>query len=57
MGHWLKSQLEELKADVKLIDIGTQELEGETIPLPPVVFAQIGNDSNKKTLTIYGCVL
>ncbi|TIB74922.1 hypothetical protein E3Q23_02520 [Wallemia mellicola] len=54
MGHWLKSQLEELNADVKLIDIGTQELEGETIPLPPVVFAQVGNDSNKKTLTIYG---
>ena len=54
MGHWLKAQLEELQAHVKLIDIGTQPLDGQTIPLPPVVFAQVGDDATKKTITIYG---
>ena len=38
-----------------MCDIGVQELgDGQKIPLPPLVFGQLGNDPNKKTVLIYG---
>ena len=38
-----------------MCDIGEQELsDGQKIPLPPLVFGQLGNDPNKKTVLIYG---
>lgn len=44
-----------LGAAVELTDIGTQKLpDGSTIPLPPLVFGNLGNDPNKKTVLIYG---
>ncbi|EOR03704.1 hypothetical protein E3P92_03380 [Wallemia ichthyophaga] len=54
MGHWLKAQLEGLGGHVRMIDIGTQQLEGHTVALPPVILAQVGRDASKKTITIYG---
>ena len=35
-------------------DVGIQELEGQTIPLPPVVLASYGTDPSKKTVLVYG---
>ncbi|XP_076135565.1 cytosolic non-specific dipeptidase [Alosa pseudoharengus] len=50
-------KLKGMGAEVEMVDIGTQELpDGTTLPLPKVVTAQIGNDSNKHTVCIYGHV-
>ena len=39
---------------LELVDIGEQELpDGETIPLPNVILGSLGNDTNKKTVSIY----
>ncbi|KAJ1922322.1 hypothetical protein H4219_000184 [Mycoemilia scoparia] len=54
MGHWLKDQWEALGAETKLVNPGTQELEGKTLDLPPVVLGKYGNDPAKKTLLVYG---
>ncbi|PVV05132.1 hypothetical protein BB560_000354 [Smittium megazygosporum] len=54
MGHWLRDRLEKLGAKTKLAELGNQEVDGKTIPLPPVVLGQYGSDPNKKTITIYG---
>jgi nonspecific dipeptidase len=48
-------QLRELGATVELADIGMQTLpDGSQIPLPPLVFGQLGSDPSKKTVLIYG---
>jgi Cys-Gly metallodipeptidase DUG1 len=54
MGHWLESELKRLGAVVSMRDVGTQVLEGQEIPLPPVVLASYGNDPNKRTVCVYG---
>lgn len=42
-------------ASVELADIGEQTLpDGSKLKLPPLVFGQLGNDRNKKTVLIYG---
>jgi nonspecific dipeptidase len=47
--------LRELGATVELADIGLQTLpDGSKIPLPPLVFGQLGSDPNKNTVLIYG---
>jgi len=48
--------LKELGADnVELADIGQQTLpDGSKIPLPPLVFGNLGADPNKKTILVYG---
>ena len=54
----VKGELERLGAKTELKDIGTQTVtvdgESKDIELPPVLFAQLGNDPNKNTLCIYG---
>jgi len=54
--NWTASKLRELGAtDVELADIGMQTLpDGSKIPLPPLVFANLGTDPKKKTILIYG---
>jgi nonspecific dipeptidase len=38
-----------------LADIGEQTLpDGAKLPLPPIVFGNLGNDPKKKTILIYG---
>ncbi|KXN72265.1 CNDP dipeptidase [Conidiobolus coronatus NRRL 28638] len=54
MGEWLIKELEALGATTKRIELGDHELEGQTIPLPPVVLARYGEDPKKKTLLVYG---
>jgi cytosolic nonspecific dipeptidase len=47
--------LKGLDADTELCDIGEQTVyDGSQIRLPPILLAQLGNDSSKKTLLIYG---
>ena len=42
-------------SNVELADIGQQTLPDNTkIPLPPLVFANLGADPKKKTILIYG---
>lgn len=34
--------------------MGTQELDGQTLPVAPVLLAELGNSPAKKTVCIYG---
>ena len=47
--------MKDLGATVELADIGEQSLpDGSKIPLPPLVFGNLGNNPDKKTVLIYG---
>lgn len=47
--------LEQLGAVCELEDVGTQTLpDGKTIPLPPILYGQLGKDPKKKMICIYG---
>lgn len=37
-----------------MADIGTQQIDGQTLELPPVVLGTLGRDATKKTLLVYG---
>ncbi|XP_027225004.1 cytosolic non-specific dipeptidase isoform X3 [Penaeus vannamei] len=53
--EWAKAKLEALGASCELHDIGQQTLpNGTKIPLPPVLFGQLGTDPKKKTVCVYG---
>ena len=53
--EWARTWLEKLGASVELRDLGTQTLpDGSTLPLPPCIFATLGNDASKPTLFLYG---
>ncbi len=53
--QWVADKLTELGANVDLVDIGLQTLpDGSQIPLPPLVFGNLGADPAKKTVLIYG---
>jgi len=54
MAEWLNGQLKQLGVDTKLVDLGRHTMDGEDLPLPPAILGRIGNDSNKKTVLIYG---
>jgi len=54
MANFLKQELESVGVTTLLVDIGTQEIDGQISPLPPVVLGRIGNDKNKKTILVYG---
>ncbi|KAH9474594.1 Cys-Gly metallodipeptidase dug1 [Psilocybe cubensis] len=54
MADWLNSQLKQLGVDTKLVDLGRHVMDGEDLPLPPAILGRFGNDSNKKTVLIYG---
>nr|CAB3231965.1 cytosolic non-specific dipeptidase-like [Phallusia mammillata] len=48
------AEMKKLGCTADLVDIGTQVLDGETIPLPPIILGTLGNDPKKKTLCVYG---
>lgn len=54
MGNWLNGQLNELGVETKLIDLGTHEMQGQTLQLPPAIIGRLGSDPAKKTVLIYG---
>ncbi len=53
MGEFLASELKSLGAEVQLRPLGKQPHK-EHLELPPVVIARYGNDSNKRTILVYG---
>lgn len=55
MVNWTAEKLKKLGATLELCDIGNETLpDGKQIKLPPVIMGNIGNDSSKKTVCIYG---
>jgi Cys-Gly metallodipeptidase DUG1 len=53
MGQFLASELENLGAEVQQRPLGKQPGK-EHLDLPPVVIARYGNDTNKRTILVYG---
>jgi len=54
MANWLVAELKRLGAEVEKAELGDQQIEGQTLPLPPLVLGKIGFDSTKKTVCVYG---
>ncbi|KAL7284561.1 hypothetical protein ACG7TL_001853 [Trametes sanguinea] len=54
MGAWLNDQLQSLGVTTKLADVGTHVVDGQALPLPPIILGRIGNDPQKKTVLVYG---
>ncbi|KAG2134128.1 hypothetical protein DEU56DRAFT_950402 [Suillus clintonianus] len=54
MGHWLNGQMNQLGVETKLMDLGTHEMQGQTLQLPPAIIGRLGSDPSKKTVLIYG---
>ena len=54
MASWVKAELEKFGVKTDAIPLGKQEIEGQTLDLPPAIVGSIGHDSKKKTILIYG---
>ncbi|CAI5759717.1 unnamed protein product [Candida verbasci] len=57
MAHFLVDELKALGAqDIQLKELGVQPppVSNPNIKLPPIVLGRFGNDSNKKTILVYG---
>ncbi|KAF9453338.1 glutamate carboxypeptidase [Macrolepiota fuliginosa MF-IS2] len=54
MANWLNNQLKAVGVTTELKDLGTEQIEGQTLPLPPAILGRIGEDKNKKTILVYG---
>ena len=53
MSAFVQRELEAVGVTTKLVPLGPQELDGQTVELPPVVFGSFGNDKGKKTVLVY----
>lgn len=53
MADFIKCELEALGVTVRLVPLGKQLLDGQSIDLPPAILASIGNDPKKKTVGLY----
>ncbi|KAM9225483.1 beta-Ala-His dipeptidase isoform 1-T2 [Dugong dugon] len=48
-------KLQRLGASVDLVDMGTQQFpDGQNLPIPPTILAELGNDPKKPTVCFYG---
>ncbi|KZP12927.1 CNDP dipeptidase [Athelia psychrophila] len=54
MAAFLDEQLRSYGLETKLVELGDQEIEGQTLKLPPAILGSIGTDPKKKTVLIYG---
>lgn len=54
MAHWLEAQLKQYGVTTELRPLGSQNLDGKTIELPPAILGRIGDDPKKKTVLVYG---
>ena len=54
MSVFLKGHLEKYGVTTAAIPLGKQEIEGQTLDLPPAIVGKIGEDPKKKTILIYG---
>jgi Cys-Gly metallodipeptidase DUG1 len=52
MADFLESELKALDAVVRKVPLGKQA--GTDVDLPPVILAQVGNESKLKTILCYG---
>ena len=54
MADWVKAELEKFGVKTDAIPLGKQQIEGQTLDLPPAIVGRIGEDPKKKTILIYG---
>lgn len=55
MIHWAGDRLKGFGATVEYCPLGMQTLpDGKQIELPPVLMGELGQDSEKKTVLLYG---
>ncbi|TCD67361.1 hypothetical protein EIP91_010205 [Steccherinum ochraceum] len=54
MAEWLDAQLNKYGVQTQKVALGKQEIEGQTLDLPPAILGRIGGDPKKKTILIYG---
>ncbi|KAL6744201.1 hypothetical protein Aduo_017161 [Ancylostoma duodenale] len=54
MVNWVKERLEKLGVRCTLQDLGKHTVDGKELPLPPVLFGQLGDNKSKKTVLVYG---
>lgn len=54
MGIWLEAQLQKYGVKTEQRPLGKQQLEGQTLDLPPSILGSIGEDPKKKTVLVYG---
>lgn len=53
MADFVVSEFTKLGAKMEKRDIGYHQMDGQDVPLPPIVLGQYGNDPSKKTVLIY----
>ncbi|WBW72690.1 dipeptidase Dug1 [Schizosaccharomyces osmophilus] len=53
MADFVVDEFTKLGAKMEKRDIGSHEMEGQEVPLPPIVLGQYGSDPSKKTVLIY----
>ncbi|KAG8934839.1 hypothetical protein FRC03_009505 [Tulasnella sp. 419] len=53
MAKFLVTELESLGVNVKTTELGTQNLDGQELPLPPAILGTLGSDPKKKTILLY----
>ncbi|KAI0672469.1 CNDP dipeptidase [Trametes maxima] len=54
MATWLDGQLTRLNITTEMVALGKHTMDGQELPLPPLVLGRIGDDPEKKTVLIYG---
>ena len=54
MAKFMNDQLQALGVQTRLEDLGTENLDGHELKLPPLVLGKIGEDPKKKTILLYG---
>jgi Cys-Gly metallodipeptidase DUG1 len=54
MASFLEAQLKQYGVETKVVELGTQEMEGQNLKLPPLILGSIGHDKSKRTVLIYG---
>ncbi|CAG8623810.1 9488_t:CDS:10 [Paraglomus occultum] len=54
MGEYLGKLCDSLGISYEARDVGTHEMDGKTLQLPPIILGTYGNDPNKPTILVYG---
>ncbi|KDQ54157.1 hypothetical protein JAAARDRAFT_38762 [Jaapia argillacea MUCL 33604] len=54
MAQFLENHLKSVGVTTTLVNLGSHTMDGQELPLPPLVLGRIGDDESKKTILIYG---
>ena len=54
MGDYMAKKLQSIGAKVSCADVGTQDIDGATLPLPPLVLGTLTSSGAMRTLLVYG---